>query len=255
MTLRFGDVEYPSLEGRVSEAEWEARVNLAALYRAVDHFGWNDLTQAPLSARIPGEDHYLFSPEGILFDEITASSLVKITLAGEPVDDSPFTHLKGAWYPNMAIHEAHPDANYVIHTHEDHIMALSARRERLLPISQSAGFGIAGGIAYHAYDGVETYIDRVAGLQQSLGRAYVMILENHGAMIVGPTAWTALFLLSALYKSCRVQLLAGPTANLISLGEDILEEMQAEIRKGPVLGNSWLSLLRRLDRIDPSYRR
>lgn len=253
--LRFGDIEYPSLEGRVPDTEWETRVNLAALYRAVDHFGWNDLTQAPLSARIPGEPYYLFAPEGILFDEVTASSLVKIDIDGNAVDKSSLPHLKAAWWPNMAVHAARDDANYVIHTHDDHIMALSARKERLLPVSQSAGFGIAGGIAYHPYDGVETYPERVPGLQASLGDKFVMILENHGAMIVGPSPWLAIYLLSALQKSCRVQLLAGPSADLIALSDEIIAEMAAEIVKGPALGNSWLSLLRKLDRADSSFRR
>lgn len=252
--LRIGDVEYPSLEGKVSDAEWQVRVELAALYRSAEVMGWNDLTQAPLSARVPGEPHYLFNPIGILFDEITASSLIKIDIDGNIVSDTPFQHLPATWLPLKAVHAVREDANFVVHTHDDYITALSARKDLLLPVSQTAGFAIAGGIAYHAYDGVETYEERIPGLQASLGDKYVMILENHGAVVVGYTAWLALYITSALQKACRIQLLAGHNPDLIHLSAPIIQSLVEEIRLGPALGNAWDSWLRRLDRIDPSYR-
>lgn len=254
MMLQLGEISYPSLEGKVSDGEWTTRVELAALFRAVEHMGFNDLTQAPLSARIPGEPHYLVQPLGILFDEITASSLVKIDLAGQIVAPTPFSHLEAGWIPLKAVHAAREDANFIIHSHDDYATALSARKERLLPISQGAGFALAGGIAYHAYDGVETYEERIPGLQASLADKHVLILENHGLVIVGYTAWHAIYIMSAVQKACRVQILAGRGEDLIFLEPAIIESMAEEIRRGPALGDAWKSLMRRLDRIDPSFR-
>src|SRR5262249_16973748 len=158
------------------------------------------------------------------------------------------------WYPMKAVHAAREDANWVIHTHDDYVMALSARKERLLPIGQNAGFAIAAGISYHEYDGVETYEERIPALQAPLAKPNTMILHNHGAVVVGLTAWHALYVMSSLRKACRVQVLAGPGRDLIHLAPEIIESMAEEIRRGPAVGNAWASLLRKLDRIDPSYK-
>lgn len=253
--LRIGEIEYPSLKGKVSEAEWRTRVELAALYRLIELMGWNDIVQAPSSARIPGEDAYLFNPIGILFEEITASSLLKVNIDGDLLTDTPFDYLKSTWYPVQAAHAVREDANWVIHSHDDYAMALSARKEGLLPISQSAGFAIAGGVSYHEYDGVETYPDRVPPLQNSLGGENTrMILHNHGLLVIGTTAWQAFSRMAQLRKACRVQVLAGFGRDLIHLPQPILDSMAEEIRRGPAVGNVWLGLLRKLDRLDPSYK-
>lgn len=252
--LRLGDIEYPSLAGKVSDAEWQTRVELAALHRLVDLYGWNDLQQAPLSARIPGEPHYLFNADGLLFSESTASALVKIDLDGNIVADTPFTILHPTWLPMKAVHALREDANFVIHSHDDHIAAISAREEGLLPISQTGAFIVAGGLAYHPYDGVETLEERIPSIQASLGHSRILMLRNHGAVVIGETAWGALGLLSALFKACHTQVLAGPGEHLIHLGPDILAEMLQELIRGPAVSDNWAALLRKLDRIDPSYR-
>lgn len=252
--LKFGDTAYPSLEGKVSKAEWRARVDLAALYRLIPLMGWYDLVMAPASARVPGEpNHYLFNPTGILFEEMTASALVKIDIEGKIVAETPFSIDGGAWYPMRSVHEVREDADWVIHTHDDDCAALSARREKLLPISQGAAFVLADGLAYHAYDGIETYAERMAGLRQSLGTANSMLLENHGAVTLGRSAWQALQRMSRLTKACRIQLLAGRDEDLVRIPEDVIATFPAELKRAGV-NNPWAGLLRKLDRLDPSYR-
>jgi ribulose-5-phosphate 4-epimerase/fuculose-1-phosphate aldolase len=252
--MKIGDIEYPSLKGKVSDAEWQTRVELAAIYRLIPLLGWYDLVMAPASARIPGEQNYLYNPSELLFEEVTASSLVKINLDGELAADTPFSYLRAGWYPMQAAHAAREDANWVIHVHDDYGMALSTRKERLLPITQTAGFALADGVAYHSYDGVETYKDRVAGLQQSLGTANRLILHNHGLLTVGLTAWQALSRMTGLRKACRVQLLAGFGKDLIHIEPEILDTFVEELRVGPAVNNAWPGLLRKLDRLNPSYK-
>lgn len=253
--MKLGDMEYPSLKGKVSDEEWAARVELAAIFRLVPLMGWWDLSQAPCSARVPGEpDHYLFNPLGFLFEEITASSLVKITLNGEHATDTPLQFSRAIWYPMQAVHAVREDANWVIHCHEDYGQALSARKDLLLPISQTAGFALADGVAYHDYEGVETYEDQMESLQRSLGGKNRMILHNHGLLTVGKTAYQAFQRMSSLRKACRVQLLAGMGQDLHFISEDVRPVFAEELRRGPAVDNLWSGLLRKLDRIDPSYK-
>ncbi|HEY2032187.1 MAG TPA: class II aldolase/adducin family protein [Rhizomicrobium sp.] len=251
--MRLGDTEYPSLRGKVSDEEWRARVELAALYRLVPLMGWDDLSITHCSARVPGKPHYLFNPMGFLFEEITASSLIKITLEGEVLSETPFEITLGGWYPMKAVHAAREDANFVIHTHDTYGIALSARKEKLQPVSQGAGFVIADKIAYHDYDGVETYEDRIVGLQKSLGDANRLILHNHGLLTVGRTARQAFQRMHGLNKACLVQLLAGRSEELIHLPESILAGFPAEITRAQG-NNPWPGMLRKLDRLDPSYK-
>jgi ribulose-5-phosphate 4-epimerase/fuculose-1-phosphate aldolase len=254
-TLKIGDVAYPSLKGKVSDAEWRTRVELAAIYRLIDYFGWFDLTMPGASAKIPGEPYYLFNPAGFMFDEITASSLVKLTLEGELAGDQPFEPVPRTWYPMRAVHQAREDANWVIHSHDMYGMALSARREKLLPISQSAGFVIAQGVSYHDYDGVEVYAERMAPLAESLGGSNgMLILHNHGLVTLGGTPWQAVARMYALRYACRVQLMAGRGDDLIHLPEEVIEGFREELRRGSAVGNPWPGLLRKLDRMDPSYK-
>jgi ribulose-5-phosphate 4-epimerase/fuculose-1-phosphate aldolase len=250
--MRIGDIEYPSLEGVVSEPEWLTRVELAALYRLAVQMDWDDLSITHISARVPGEPHYLMNPSGLLFEEVTASSLVKVDLDGRIVGDSPFEIVGGGWFPMKAVHEVREDANFVVHTHDIYGIALSLREEGLLPLTQTVGFILGDGIAYHDYDGVETYADRVAGLQQSLGAANYMILRNHGLLTLGLNARQAFRRMSSLVRSCRIQLLAGRD-KLVPIDEVILATFQEELRRAQ--GNDpWPGLLRRLDRLEPSYR-
>lgn len=253
--MMIGDTHYPSLKGQVSQAEWSTRVELAAIYRLIDHFGWFDLSMPGASAKIPGEPYYLFNPDGFLFDEITASSLVKLTLEGEPVADQPFSVVPRTWYPMRAVHAAREDANFVIHSHDMYGIALSARRDKLLPISQTAGFAIAEGVSYHEYDGVEVYEERMAPLQASLGsKNNMLILHNHGLVSLGATAWQAVSRMNRLRYASRVQLMAGRADDLMHLDEAMIDTFREELRRGSAVGNPWPGLLRRLDRMDPSYK-
>lgn len=252
--MQIGELEYPSLKGKVAQEEWRARVELAALYRLVPIMGWWDLSQAPLSARVPGEDTYLFNPLGFLFEEITASSLVKITLDGEYAVESPLRFSRRIWYPMQAVHAARPDANFVLHSHDDIFAALSARKDKLLPISQAAGFALAGGLAYHDYDGVETYAEQMPSLQASLGKSGAVLLHNHGLVVVGRSAYEVLAKTSNIRKACLVQLLAGQASDVRPIDAGVLPAFEEELRRGVAVDNLWPALLRKLDRMDPSYR-
>jgi ribulose-5-phosphate 4-epimerase/fuculose-1-phosphate aldolase len=204
---------------------------------------------------VPGEPYYLFNPAGFLFDEITASSLVKLDLSGEVVEGQPFAPVARTWIPMQAVHAARDDANWVIHSHDKYAMALSARRDKLLPISQSAGFAIADGISYHDYDGVEVYPERMAPLAESLGPTNgMLILHNHGCVTLGRTPWQAVSRMYRLRYACEVQLMAGRSDDLIHLPPGILESFRREIAVGTAVGNPWPGLLRKLDRMDPSYK-
>jgi len=253
--VKIGDVEYPSLKGTVSEAEWKTRVDLAALYRLIPLMGWWDLSQPPVSARVPGEpNHYLFNPLGFLFEEITASSLIKITLHGELAQETPLTFHPRIWYPMQAVHAARPDANFVLHSHDAVFAAMASRNDRLLPISQPAGFALASGIAYHDYDGVETYPERMPSLQESLGANGAAILKNHGLVALGRSAYEVFGKTNLIRQACKIQLLAGQAADVCAINEEILPAFEAELRAGVAVDNLWPALLRKLDRIDPSYR-
>lgn len=248
------DLEYPSLRGQVPDAEWGVRQELAALYRLAPIMGWDDLSVTHLTAQVPGEPHYLMNPEGLLFEEITASSLVKIDLDGNKISDTPFEILRAGWLPMKAVHAVRADAKFAMHLHDIHGIALSVRREGLLPITQGIGFILADKIAYHAYDGVETNEAHIPALQRSLGDANRLILENHGLLAVGESAYQVFRRMHGLIQACRIQLLAGRGEDLIHIEPAVLDTFAAEIERGVVANNVWRGLLRKLDRIDPGWR-
>lgn len=253
--MKIGDVEYPSLKGKVSDEEWGARVDLAAIYRLMAHMGWWDMSQAPAAARIPGSpDEFLINPMGFHFEEITASSLIRISIEGEILSETPFTVLRGAWYPLQAVFMARPDAGFVIHSHDIYGAALSARQDKLLPISQPANFALAEGVGYQIYDGVETYADKMPGLQAALGANNYLILHNHGMVTVGEFAVMAFGRMENLRNACKIQLLAGQGRDLIEVAPEVRPAFVEELRRGVVVDNLWPALLRKLDRIDPGYK-
>lgn len=257
MMLTIGDTSYPSLKGKVSDEEWDIRVQTAALYRLIPLMGWDDLSMQLVSSRV-GE-HFLFSPSGPLYEEITASSLVKINLQGEIVSDTPFQIAPSTWYPMRGIHEVRPDANFIIHTHDDLIAAVACNAEGLLPISQSAAFAMADGLGYHSYEGVETYEDKIPSLQRALGETNnALILRNHGLVTLGPLAKMAFLRHYNVRKACRVQLLASSANNgeLIKFSEPMLESFRYElfrISQGEGTTDPWDGLLRKLVKLDPSF--
>lgn len=247
-----------SVKERVASEEWQARVDLAAAYRLVAHYGWDDLIFTHLSARVPGpEHHFLINPYGMMFDEITASSLVKINLQGEIVSPSPYFINPAGFTIHSAVHAAREDALCVIHLHTHNGIAVSAQKNGLLPISQQSLFALAS-LAYHDYEGLALNEDEKARLVSDLGDKTNMILRNHGLLTVGETAAEAFLLMYILETACRIQILAqSGGATLLSVSEPILKNVAAQlgaVTVGQGAQLAWPGLLRKLDRLDPSYR-
>ncbi|WP_160152403.1 class II aldolase/adducin family protein [Microbulbifer sp. ALW1] len=249
----------PSLEGKVSAEEWQLRVDLAAAYRLIALHGWDEIVFTHLSARIPGpEHHFLINPFGALFEEITASSLVKIDLNGEKVDDTPFPVNPAGFTIHSCIHEAREDAQCVMHTHTEEGVAVAAHSEGLLPLSQQSLFPLSN-LAYHDYEGIAVREDEKARLVRDLGSANYMILRNHGLLTCGPSVADTFLAMFILQKSCEIQVaaLAG-NRPLTPVPQPIIDKIVGEGNK--VTSNqggklAWPGLLRKLDRIDPSYRK
>lgn len=245
-----------SLQGRVSPEEWAARVDLAASYRLVAHYGWEDLVFTHITMRVPGaEDQFLINPYGVFFDEITASSLVKIDVRGGTVGDSPFPVNPAGFVIHSAIHAARHDAKCVMHTHTLNGVAVSAQQSGLLPISQHAIF-VLPSLGYHDFEGPATRDDEKPRLVADLGDNVHLILRNHGLLTVGETVADAFIAMYYLEVSCAIQVRAqSGGAELISIGKDIVDAADAHAPASPRRGDLvWPGLLRRLDRIDPSYR-
>src|SRR5437660_2921958 len=180
-------VEIPSLEGKVSPEEWQIRVELAAAYRMVAYYGWDDLIFTHLSARIPGpEHHFLLNPYNLMFEEVTASSLVKVDVNGNAVEPTPFITNPAGFTIHSAIHMARDDAHAVMHLHTPAGQAVSAQSEGLLPLTQTAML-VRGDIAYHDYEGVAVDLDERERIVADLGQKGAMLLRNHGTLTVGET--------------------------------------------------------------------
>ena len=247
-----------SIRQQVSEEEWQARVDLAAAYRLVAHYGWDDLIFTHLSARVPGpEHHFLINPYGMMFEEITASSLVKINLSGEIVSPSPFFVNPAGFTIHSAVHAAREDAICVIHLHTDHGVAVSAQKNGLLPISQQSLFALSS-LGYHEYEGLALNEDEKSRLVADLGNKNNLILTNHGFLTVGRTPAEAFLSMYILESACRIQILAQSAgAPLVSIGGPILEKIASQlgaVTVGQGAQLAWPGLLRKLDRIDSSYR-
>jgi len=248
----------PSLRDRVSAEEWQLRVDLAACYRIIAMFGWDDLVFTHISARLPGPDHhFLINPYGLLFEEITASSLVKVDLLGTKIGDSPHMVNPAGFMIHSAVHEARSDARCVLHTHTRAGVAVSAQANGLLPLSQTSLFPYAS-LAYHDYEGVALNEDEKPRLVADLGGANAMILRNHGLLTTGVTIADAFLMMYMLETACQIQLLAQSTGGeLIEVPGAIVDGIQAQaeqVTKGQMGTLVWPGLLRKLDRKDPSYR-
>lgn len=247
-----------SVRHQVSPEEWQTRVDLAAAYRLVAHFGWDDLIFTHISARVPGEpDRFLINPYGMLFDEITASSLVKVDHHGEPVMPTDYDVNPAGFLIHSAIHEARPEVQCVLHTHTAYGVAVSAQEGGLLPISQQSIFPLAG-LAYHGYEGVALNDDERPRLVADLGTRNCMILRNHGLLTCGRGVPEALLTMYTLESACRIQILAQAGGGALTRipGEIIATslEQSRQVTKGKGAGLAWPGLLRRLDRLDPGYK-
>ena len=246
-----------SVRDRVSPEEWQQRVNLAAAYRLVAHFRWDDLVFTHLSARVPGpEHHFLINPYGMLFDEITASSLVKVDLDGKKVMESPYEINPAGFVIHSAIHAAREDAQCVLHVHSLNGIAVSAQRKGVLPISQQSIF-VLSSLAYHDYEGVALRDDEKPRLVHDLGDKRFLMLRNHGLITVGSNVADAFVALYFFEATCAIQVRAMQAGSeLISIDSRIIDTAQAQaqaVTRGLGGGLAWPALLRRLDRLDPSY--
>lgn len=248
------------LRSVISEAEWGLRLNLAAAYRLVAMFGWDDLIFTHLSARVPGpEHHFLINPYNLMFDEITASSLVKIDMDGNQVVKTPYLTNAAGFVIHSAIHMAREDAQAVLHLHTPYGQAVSAMSEGLLLYSQTAM--IAGhDLAFHDYEGIATEVGERERLARDLGSKNSMLLRNHGTLTVGESIASAFVRMYFLERACEAQvhMLAASRANLHAPAEDMPRRVQ-EQTSAPGFsqladGLIWPALLRRLDRLDPSYK-
>ena len=241
----------PSLAGKVSPAEWEARIDLAAAYRLVALYKWDDLVFTHITLRVPdAEDQFLINPYGLFFDEITASSLVKIDLAGRKIQESPFEVNPAGFVIHSAIHAARHDARCVMHTHTLNGVAVSAQRAGLLPISQHSMFTLAS-LGYHDFEGPALNDDEKPRLVADLGDKSSLILRNHGLLTVGETVADAFVAMYYLEASCAIQVRAQAGGELIPVPKEVLDQAVSRTRQGPRV---WPGLLRRLDRQDPSYK-
>ena len=247
----------PSLKEVVSAEEWALRVDLAACYRLVALYGWSDLVFTHVSARIPGpEHHFLINPYGLMFDEITASSLVKVDMECNKLIDSPFPVNPAGFVIHSCIHQAREDAGCVLHTHSRAGVAVSAQKCGLLPISQQSTFVLAS-LGYHDYEGVAFRADEKPRLQKSLGKANHLVLRNHGLLTVGKTIADAFLNMYRLESTCQIQTTAQAGGELIEYDAQIYQgddNAAAYIRSGGTGGGFvWPSLRRKLDRLDDSY--
>jgi len=258
MTPGLSKLATTPLEGRVSAEEWDVRVNLAACYRLSAHFRMTDLIYTHISARVPGPaHHFLINAFGQLWDEIGASTLVKVTLDGEIVDDPAGYGINRAGYViHSAVHRARPDVECVMHTHTAAGIAVSAQEQGLLPISQHA-MRFFGNVAYHDYEGLALELDEQARLTRDLGSHKAMILRNHGLLTCGASIPETFDYMYYLERACQTQIgaLAGG-AKLRIPAPAVAEKVAAQFKALPYKAKrpEWKALLRMLDRMDPSYK-
>lgn len=247
-----------SIQEQVSAEEWQLRTDLAACYRIIAMYGWDDLVFTHISARVPGPDeHFLINAYGMLFEEMTASSLVKVDLHGNKVLETSQVVNPAGFVIHSAIHEARPDVTCVLHTHTRSGIAVSAQAEGLLPLSQTSLFPYSS-LGYHDYEGVALNDDEKPRLVADLGNCNALILRNHGLLTVGASVPDAFLMMYVLETACQIQLLAQSTAaELKYVPQQIVEGIKAqaeEVTRGLGGDLAWPGLLRKLDRKDPSYR-
>jgi len=247
-----------SIREQVTAEEWQARVDLAAAYRLVALHGWDDLIFTHISARVPGgEHHFLLNPYGMMFEEVTASSLVKIDLKGNKVMDSPHFINPAGFTIHSAVHEAREDAQCVMHLHTRRGIAVSAQKDGLLPLSQQAMFALAS-LAYHDYEGLALDAEEKPRLVSDFGNKKFLILRNHGLLTVGRTVAEAFLGMFMLERACEIQILAQSGGSELSpIPQEIIGRVASQmdavtVGMGAML--TWPGLLRKLDRIDSSYR-
>ena len=243
-------------------AEWQARVDLAACYRLVDMFGWSDLLGTHISARVPGEENaFLINPYGLLFDEITASSLVKVDEDGTILSPTDYHINPAGFVIHSAIHMAKPEYACALHTHTHAGTAVATAKEGLRPLTQHA-MAIYAHVAYHGYEGIATDLSERDRLVADLGEANILFLRNHGVLTVGRTIAEAWVWMYRAERACRMQVAFDQTGQeAVEIPAEVQQvtierNLKANSPEGhrPIGVYEWPALLRRLDRIDPSYK-
>ncbi len=247
----------------ISPEEWAVRVDLAACYRLIAHFGWDDLILTHNSARVPGEpDHMLINPMGLMFNEVTASNILKVDFGGNLVEPSEYEPIYAGVVIHGAIYLGRPDVEVVIHTHTEADIAVGVQEEGLLPLSQWA-MRFHNRLGYHDYEGVSLDMDERTRLQQSIGNHPVLVLRNHGLLATGRNVAEAFSLTYHFERAAEAQLKAQAAcasgARLVFPPEETCEKQAAQFATAgntPRLGGQreWPALLRLCDKLDPGFR-
>jgi ribulose-5-phosphate 4-epimerase/fuculose-1-phosphate aldolase len=242
---------------KMSEAEWQARIDLAACYRLVAERGWGDLIYTHISLAVPDEPgRFLINPFGLMFDEVTASNLVKIDLDGNIVGDSPYEVNATGFVIHGAVHSARHDAKCVMHLHNEAGIAISILQEGLLPLSQHA-LRFYHDLGRHDYEGLALTEQEKQRLIANLGQKKAMLLHNHGTLVCGRTVAEAFCLMDMLDKACRIQLAAQAAGRQLTLpSAEVCERTFRQLTSDdlPEGEREWPALLRRLDRLCPDYK-
>jgi len=250
-----------SMREQVTAEEWQLRVELAACYRAVAMYGWDDLVFTHISARIPGpEHHFLINPYGMMFEEITASSLVKVDMDCRPLHETRYPVNPAGFVIHSAIHAAREDIVCVLHTHTPAGVAVAAQKQGLLPISQQASIALMS-LSYHDYEGIALNLDEQKRLVEDLGDKNSLILRNHGLLTVGTTPAQAFLRMFYLDKACEIQVTAAAAGAMRVPSPEVCEYTARQF-EGTVVGDygdpegmelAWSALQRLLDRVAPDY--
>ena len=250
-----------SLKNVVTAEEWQLRCDLAACYRLVALYGWSDLVFTHITAKLPASvsgntHHFLINPYGLMFDEITASSLVKVDDKCNKVIASDFPVNPAGFVIHSAVHEARSDALCVLHTHTRAGVAVSAQAGGVLPISQQSTF-VLGSLAYHAYEGVAFRDDEKPRLQADLGEANFLMLRNHGLLVVGKSIADAFLNMYTFENTCRIQIDAQSGGAELTQVNPLIVKGVAEAMRVQTggLGGAfvWPSLIRKLDKLNSDY--
>ncbi|WP_373567878.1 class II aldolase/adducin family protein [Colwellia sp. M166] len=246
------------LKNKVSAQEWQLRVDLAACYRLIALHGWDDLIYTHVSVRIPGTEHVLINAFGLRFDEISASNLVKIDMAGNIVDvDCPFEFNPAGFTIHSAVHEVRHDDLCALHVHCNEAITVASLKEGLLPLSQYSMFALAS-LSYHDYEGLAVNEDEKLRLQQDLGNSNFMLLRNHGALTMGKTIGDAFMHMYDLIRACQIQIQVMSTGmEPIMLEQSLIDGIKAQadiVHTGLTGGQkAWPAMLRRVYEVDPSF--
>ena len=250
----------PSLKGKVSAQEWRIRCDLAATYRLCALYQWDDMIFTHVSARLPsenGEERFLLNPYGLMFDEMTASSLIKVDLAGNAVQETPYFTNPAGFTIHSALHMAREDAHCVLHLHTPHGVAVSAQEDGLRRYSQFAMI-VHDDIAYHDYEGIATDLDERQRLVRDIGQHGFLILRNHGTLTVGKNCALAFLRMYFLEQACRAQILAQsdqrpPREEPPAMGAKVLQQGAPAFSEGLGDNLAWPALIRKLNRVNPGF--